>query len=46
MIIAIDAGAVAAPKHAATTRNAMSDGALQARAVNADATAKPLSPIR
>ena len=45
-IIAIDAGPVAAPKTAPTTRKAMSDGALHTSAVHAVATAKPLSPRR
>jgi hypothetical protein len=46
MIIAIDAGPVAAPNTAATTRNVMSDGALHASAVHAVATEKPARPRR
>ena len=46
MIIAIDAGPVAAPAIAATTRNAISDGASHANAVAAVAIANPDRPSR
>lgn len=46
MIIAIDAGPVAAPARAATVRSTINDGASQAKALAPVATANPARPSR